>query len=134
MAETDPSADIDGWDASIKVAILATVIMGISVTPDQVDRTGIRKITKEMVHEAIKAGERWKLVCSAAREGAKLITKVVPERVAPDSQFYSINGSSSCVQFETDILPALGIIEGNPNPMTTAYGLLADLVNAVRND
>jgi homoserine dehydrogenase len=38
------------------------------------------------------------------------------------------------VQFETDILPALGIIEGNPNPMTTAYGLLADLVNAVRND
>lgn len=134
MAETDPSADIDGWDAAIKVAALATVIMGVPLTPDQVDRTGIRGISSEMVHEALQAGQRFKLVCSARREGDKPSAKVAPQKVSPDSPLYSINGSSSYVQFETDILPGLGIVESNPSPMTTAYGLLADMINAVRND
>lgn len=134
MAETDPSADIDGWDAAIKVAALATVIMGRPITPDQVDRTGIRGVSAEMVRESLAGGQRYKLVCRAAYQGDQLITKVAPEKVSPDSPLYSINGSSSYVQFETDILPGLGIVESNPSPMTTAYGLLADLINAVRND
>ena len=133
IAETDPSSDIDGWDASIKVAALSTVVMGIPLKPAQVDRTGIRDITPQMIQEALAAGERWKLVCSARREGNKLITKVAPQRVKPSSPLYSINGTSSYVQFETDTLPGLGIVESNPSPTTTAYGLLADLINAERN-
>ena len=133
IAETDPSADIDGWDASIKVAALATVIMGISLKPDQVNRTGIRGITPQMIQDALAAGERWKLICSARREGNMLTTKVAPERVNPKTPFYSINGTSSYIQFETDSLPGLGIVESNPSLNTTAYGLLADLINAVRN-
>jgi homoserine dehydrogenase len=133
LAETDPAADIDGWDASIKVAALATVIMGIPLKPDEIDRTGIRGITPAMIQEALQAGERWKLLCTARYEGVNLITKVAPARVKANTPFYSINGSSSYVQFETDMLPGLGIVESNPGPTTTAYGLLADLVNAVRN-
>ncbi|MDR3575532.1 MAG: homoserine dehydrogenase [Anaerolineaceae bacterium] len=133
IAETDPSEDVDGWDASIKVAALATVLMGIPVTPDQVDRQGIRSITPEMLAEARAAGERWKLVCSAYRQGTTLRTRVAPERVTSDSPLYSINGTSSYVQFETDVLPGLGIVENNPSPETTAYGLLADMINILRN-
>ena len=48
------------------------------------------------------------------------------------SPLYSINGTSSFVQFEMDTLPGLGILESNPGPETTAYGLLADLINALR--
>jgi homoserine dehydrogenase len=107
--------------------------MGIPLKPDQVDRTGIRGISSEMAQEAVKAGERWKLICSAHLEGATLITHVAPERVAAATPFYSINGTSSYVQFETDTLSGLGIVENDPSPDTTAYGLLADLVNAVRN-
>jgi homoserine dehydrogenase len=36
------------------------------------------------------------------------------------------------VQFETDVLPGLGILESDPGPETTAFGLLADLINALR--
>jgi homoserine dehydrogenase len=36
------------------------------------------------------------------------------------------------VQFELDVLPGLGIVENDPGPETTAYGLMADLINAVR--
>ena len=50
----------------------------------------------------------------------------------PGSPLYSINGTSSYVQFELDVLPGLGIVESNPGPETTAYGLLADMINIVR--
>ncbi len=133
ITETDPSADIDGWDAAIKVAALSTVIMGVPLKPDQIDRTGIRAITPEMIASARADGERWKLVCTAKRADARVIAKVAPQRVNQSSPLFAINGTSSYVQFETDVLPGLGIIESNPGPETTAYGLLADLINAVRN-
>ena len=133
IAETDPSADIDGWDAGIKVAALSTVIMGIPLKPAQVDRTGIRGITPQMISEALSAGERWKLVCTAQRKDGGISARVAPQRVKPTTPLYTINGTSSFVQFETDVLPGLGIVENNPGPDTTAYGLLADLINAVRN-
>ncbi|RPH75208.1 homoserine dehydrogenase [bacterium] len=131
IAETDPSADIDGWDAAIKVAILATVLMGASLTPQDIDRQGIREISAEKITAARETGKRWKLVCSAAREGGRISGRVTPQMVSPDSPFFSINGTSSYVQFETDVLPGLGIVESNPGPETTAYGLLADLINAL---
>lgn len=134
ITETDPSADIDGWDAAIKVAALSTVLMGIPLKPADVDRTGIRGVTPQMITDALKAGERWKLVCSAKREGAGIHARVAPERVSPKSPLFSINGTSSYVQFETDMLPGLGIVESNPGPETTAYGLLADMINAVKAD
>ena len=134
IAETDPCADIDGWDSAIKVAAIATVIMGITTSPDQVERTGIRNLSSAEVEQALNTGKRWKLVCSAIREEGKLIARVSPERVDIKSPLYSVNGTSSFVQFETDELPGLGILESDPNPQTTAYGLLADLINAVRHD
>ncbi|MCC6146021.1 MAG: homoserine dehydrogenase [Anaerolineaceae bacterium] len=133
IAETDPSADIDGWDASIKAAALITVMMGISFKPQQVDRQGIRVVTPQMIKEAQQAGERWKLVCTARRDGDKVMARVAPERIPPGSPLFSINGTSSYVQFEMDVLPGLGVVESDPSPETTAYGLLADWLNAVRD-
>ncbi|HEY3345617.1 MAG TPA: homoserine dehydrogenase [Anaerolineaceae bacterium] len=132
IAETDPSGDIDGWDASIKVAALVTVLMGLPFTPQQVERTGIRGITPAMLSDARAQGKRWKLVCSAHRDGDAVTGRVTPEMVSPDSVLYSINGTSSYAQFETDVLPGLGVVESDPSPETTAFGLLADFLNAVR--
>lgn len=132
ITETDPSADIDGWDAAIKVAALSTVLMGYPLRPQDVQREGIRDITPLQIAEANTAGERWKLVCDARREAGRVIGRVAPRRVDPSSPLFSIDGTSSYVQFELDMLPGLGIVESNPGPDTTAYGLLADLINAVR--
>jgi len=57
---------------------------------------------------------------------------VAPQRVAAGSPLFSINGTSSYCQFEMDVLPGLGVVESNPSPETTAYGLLADWLNAIR--
>ena len=133
ITETDPSADVDGWDAAIKVAALSTVLMGVPLKPDQVARKGIRGITAQQMADAKAAGEHWKLVCTARRSSDGVTARVEPERVASDSPLFSVHGTSSFIQFETDVLPGLGILESNPGPETTAYGLLADLINAVRN-
>jgi homoserine dehydrogenase len=133
ITETDPSADIDGWDAAIKVAALVSVLMGISITPHQVDRTGIRKVTPEMIKTAQENGEKWKLVCTAKRQGNRLIeASVHPQSVKADSLLYMVTGTSSFVQFETDVLPGLGILEKDPGPLTTAYGMLADTMSILR--
>jgi homoserine dehydrogenase len=132
LAETDPSGDIDGWDAAVKVAALITVLMGIPFKPTDVERTGIRSLTTDDIFQALKQGKRWKLVCTARREGASVLARVRPELVGTDSPVYGVNDTSSIVTFETDVLPQLSIVEGNPGPETTAYGLLADFINATR--
>jgi len=133
LAETDPAADVDGWDAAVKVAALITVLMDIPFTPRQVDRTGIRMITPEMIALARAQGKRWKLVCTVERIENSVKGRVVPEMVDPSSPLYGVEGSSSIVEFHTNTLASLSIVEGNPGPETTAYGLLADFINAVRS-
>ena len=132
IAETDPSGDIDGWDAAVKVAALATVLMGVPLKPAEVDRQGIRGLTSQDLAQAREQGKRWKLVCSVERQGDGLRARVAPEMVPPSSPLFNVDGTTSIVQFETDVLGLLSLVEADPGPHTTAYGLLADFINAVK--
>ena len=134
IAETNPSGDIDGWDAAIKVAILATVLMGEPITPQQVAREGIRDLSATETQQALRDGGRWKLVCRAEQEDGMFTARVAPEIVPASSPLFSVNGTSSIVVFHTDVLPGLGILESNPGPDTTAFGLLADILNILKNE
>jgi homoserine dehydrogenase len=132
IAESDPSGDVDGWDAAIKVSALATVMMGVPLKPQDVNRTGIREISAQDIADAKAEGVRWKLVCEAVRDGDQVRAKVAPQKVASDAPMYGIEGTTSIVQFESDVLGRLTLIEENPGPHTTAYGLLADFLNATK--
>ena len=134
IAETDPSGDIDGWDAAIKVAALATVLMQQPIKPKDVERKGIRDLTPAAISEAMQDGKRWKLVCRANQSDGMVNASVQPELVASTSPLYAVNGTSSLVIFKTDVLPGLGILESNPGPETTAYGLLADVLNILKSE
>jgi homoserine dehydrogenase len=129
ITETDPSIDIDGWDAAIKVAVMVTVLMDIPLTPQEVDRSGIRGITPAMIAKAKVDGERYKLICTAEKRADGVVAKVAPQRVGPESPFYIVNGTSSYCQFKLDVLPGLGVLESDTLPDTTAYGLFADMLN-----
>jgi homoserine dehydrogenase len=131
IAETDPSGDIDGWDAAVKLSAMITVLMDHPFTPDLVDRTGIGNITPKMIAEAKAEDKRYKLVAHAWKEEERVKAKVSPELVGPDSVLYNISGSAAIVQFESDVLGKLSFIEEDLGTRTTAYGLLADFINAV---
>ena len=134
IAETDPSGDVDGWDAAIKVAALVTVLMGVPLKPQEVEREGIRGIDRAAVQQAAAQGQRWKLVCEARRTPQGIVARVAPQQVDATSPLHGVMGTSSIVTFETDVLGALSVREDDPGPHTTAYGLLADFLNAVRAD
>jgi len=137
VAETDPTNDVDGWDAAIKVAALITVLMDTPFTPQQVNPMGIRGITAEMIARAKEKGKRYKLVCSAEKLGDRIKARVVPELVDVSSPLYGMMNSSTGITFRTDVLPDYSITvserEGMAGgPIETAYGLFADFVNAVK--
>ena len=137
VAETDPTNDVDGWDAAIKVAALITVLMDTPFTPQQVNPIGIRGITRDMIEKASLEGKRYKLVCSVEKSGDQIHARVSPELVDASSPLYGIMNSSTGVAFRTDVLPDYSITvserEGmSGGPIETAYGLFADFVNAVK--
>lgn len=137
VAEADPANDVDGWDAAIKVAALVTVLMDIPLKPQDVDRTGIRGITPGMIAQATAEGKRYKLVCEAGRGlDGSVTARVAPQLVGPSSPLYGMQDSTSGVTFRTDVLGDYSIIESEreglvAGPIPTAYGLLADFINAV---
>jgi homoserine dehydrogenase len=134
VAETDPSNDVDGIDATVKIVGLTTVLMGGNLKLEDVRRQGIRDIDTEQLRDAHASGEAWKLVSRARREPDGTITaSVAPERLQVSDPLSTVRGTSLLISFETDIFPELIIGERDPGPQATAYGLLADFISVVRS-
>jgi homoserine dehydrogenase len=133
VAETDPSADIDGIDAAVKVVEVTNVLMGGSITLSDVSRIGIRGVTFEQLREAKQNGEAWRVVSRARRQpNGTINASVAPERLKLEDPLAQVRGTSLLIAFETDIFKELIISERDPGPEATAYGMLSDFVNAVR--
>ena len=134
VAETDPTNDVDGWDAAIKVAALVTVLMDTPMTPQQVKPTGIRGITSGMIAKAKAEGKRYKLVCSAEKIGDTVNASVAPQLVDSSSPLYGMMNSSTGLTLRTDVILDYSItLSEKPGmqggPVETAYGLFADFVS-----
>ena len=137
VAETDPTNDVDGWDAAIKVAALITVLMDTPFTPQQVNPTGIRGLTPEMITKAKAEGRRYKLVCSAEKTEGKITASVAPQLVDSNSPLYGMMDSNTGITLRTDVILDYSITQSEREgmqggPVETAYGLFADFVNAVK--
>jgi homoserine dehydrogenase len=131
VAETDASYDIDGWDTAVKVAALVNVIMEVSLSPQKVKREGIRGLSGEAVRQARKRGVPYKLIGRAQRTESGVSASVRSEQIPVTDPMALVSGTSSIIQFETDIFPGLTITEENPGLNATAYGMLADFIRAV---
>ena len=133
VTETDPGHDIDGWDSTVKVCALASVLMNIPLKPDEVNREGIRELSPRKVQAARADGKPFKLVARAKLTGdSKLAATVRPEQVSASDPLGSVRGTSLAIHFELDMMPGLTITSHRPNLQSTAYGLLADFINSVR--
>lgn len=133
VTETDPSYDVDGWDAAMKVCALATVLMQTPLKPDEIEREGIGGLDAATVQAAQAAGRPYKLIGSVERAAdGGVSARVRPEQIAADDPLAAARGTSLTVQFKLDVLPGLVVLAEQPNLRSTAYGLLADFVNAVR--
>ncbi len=131
-AEADPTADVEGYDALAKTLILAVVVFGHTLKPDQVKREGITGVTKEQMQQAVAEGKRIKLIASVQAVSdigsAPLEARVEPLALPLSDPLARVEGAMNALTFETDTLSQVTIIGPGAGRLETGQGLLADLI------
>ncbi|HKG45929.1 MAG TPA: hypothetical protein VKB02_04335 [Pyrinomonadaceae bacterium] len=132
VAETDPSHDVDGWDSIMKVCAISRVILRAPLLPSHVRREGIRGLDPATLQAARAEGRPYKLLSRATvNPDGSVTASVRPEQITASDPLGGVRGTSLGVHFELDTIPGLTIVSHRPNLQSTAYGLLADMINAV---
>lgn len=133
IAETDPSHDVDGWDSIMKICAIARVILLAPVLPKDVRREGIRGLDPATLQAARAEGKPYKLLSRATvNADGSVAASVRPQQIAAGDPLGGVRGTSLAVHFELDTIPGLTIVSHRPNLQSTAYGLLADFINACK--
>jgi homoserine dehydrogenase len=133
IAETDPSLDLDGWDAAAKTAALANVLMGANLTPHDVDRAGIGPESAIPARRAREAGRRLRLIASATSTATGTVSATVrPEELDGDDLLAQVRGKANALVLHTDLLGDVAIHQLGGDLTMTAYALLSDLITLRR--
>ena len=133
IAETDPWYDLDGWDAAMKTTILANTLLQGELTPQMVEREGIRDLTPDDIRAASSAGTPIRLVSQANRTRGVLIAGVRPRKITKDDILQLGKGTTSVISLETEAMGTISLVEHEPTVLQTAYGVLSDLVTVLRH-
>ena len=137
-AETDPTADVEGFDAVAKTMILATLVFDYQLKPEQVMRKGITAITSEQVQTAIEQNKRIKLSASLSRViggGGQLSTleaRVAPIALPAADVLAHVDGVTNAITIHSDTLSEVTIIGPGAGGIQTGQGLLADVLACVQ--
>ena len=132
-AETDPTADVEGHDALAKAVILANVILGGSLHPNDVPCKGITEITTDDVDTAKKEGKKWKLIARTWIDTDGTVkAEVRPQKLDSGNPLYSIDGVTNALTFETDVLGSVTIVGPGAGSWEAGYALLTDMLDIHR--
>ena len=123
-AETDPTGDVEGWDAAGKVLILANALFGGAMTMGDLDVAGITEISPDDIADAGANGERYKLIAEVSASGGS----VGPRRLPADDPLASVGGATNAITLETDLIGAVTLIGAGAGQLETGYALLSDLL------
>lgn len=132
VTEADASYDIDGWDTAAKAAVLANVLMDARVTPLDIDRRGIGRLTPERMSELSKSRKTVALVCRGRTGPSGIRLRVRAEVLDDTDPLASIRGTSNLLFLHTDLMGTLGISEVSGGIEQTAFGLFSDLVDVAK--
>jgi homoserine dehydrogenase len=137
-AEADPTADVEGYDAAAKAAILASIAFHTRVTADDVYREGITKVTSADFASARALGCTIKLLAICERlatdEGQERVSaRVYPALVPLDHPLAAVNGAFNAVVVEAEAAGRLMFYGQGAGGAPTASAVMGDVVMAARN-
>ncbi|MBO0679737.1 homoserine dehydrogenase [Mycolicibacterium sp. S2-37] len=137
-AEADPTADVEGYDAAAKAAILASIAFHTRVTADDVYREGITKVTAADFESARALGCNIKLLAICERltspKGKQRVSaRVYPALVPLSHPLASVNGAFNAVVVEAEAAGRLMFYGQGAGGAPTASAVMGDLVMAARN-
>jgi homoserine dehydrogenase len=127
MAEADPTLDLDGWDAAVKLAVLVNVLMDVPLEPEAIARASLRDVEPGRAAAVAAAGRRLKLVARAERRADGVLAEVALREVPAGDPFGLVEGSGAALRITGDILGTIVLAQELPDLSATAYGVIADL-------
>ena len=133
LTETDPSLDVDGWDAANKLVILANAVLRQPTTLADVRVEGIAGLTADALRGAAARGERIVLLCLAEANGAgRFRLSVGPAPLPLDHPLARMDGDEMGVVYHTDIAGRASATSAERDAVPTAAAMLRDLLEISR--
>ncbi|MEV7322815.1 homoserine dehydrogenase [Streptomyces sp. NPDC093970] len=134
-AEADPTADVEGFDAAAKAAILAGIAFHSRVRLDDVYREGMTEVTASDFASAKNMGCTIKLlaICERAQDGGSVTARVHPAMIPLTHPLASVRGAYNAVFVESDAAGQLMFYGPGAGGAPTASAVLGDLVAVCRN-
>jgi len=132
-AERDPTADVEGFDAASKAAIIASIAFGARVVAGDVYREGITQIGPDDIAAAAELGYVVKLLAIAEERDGSVGARVHPAMVPFDHPLASVRGSFNAVFIEGEMVGQLMLLGRGAGGVPTASAVLGDLIDAAKN-
>ena len=135
FAERDPTADVEGYDAGAKAAIMATIAFGAKVVAGDVYHEGISEITAEDIAMARRLGYVVKLlgIAEIDKPSGEIAVRVHPAMVPIAHPLANVNGSYNAVFVEGDAVGQLMFYGRGAGGAPTASAVLGDVLDAAAN-
>jgi homoserine dehydrogenase len=128
-AESDPTADVDGFDAQYKIAVLARLAYHTEVPVDEIHREGIQGVHAKDFRYASELGYTIKLLAVAqANSETGLLARVHPALIPLDVPMASVNGVLNAVEVEGDLVGPLWFQGPGAGPNPTASAVMGDVL------
>ena len=133
FAERNPEADVEGYDACRKIAILSSLISGHQVDFEDSYTEGITQITKEDMMYAKEMKMTIKLLASSKRDGDHLHAIVAPALLGNEHPLYSVNGVFNAVFVNGNMLGDAMFYGSGAGKLPTASAVVADVVDEAKH-
>ena len=131
-AEADPSADVDGFDARSKLAILAALAFGERITPTDIYVEGIRRITPVDFEYAHQLHHTIRLICAARQAPEGLILSVRPSLIPQSTILASVRGAYNAVWVRGQYGADTFYYGRGAGPHPTGVAVVSDLMRVAR--
>lgn len=132
-AEKDPSADVEGYDACRKIAILTSLVCGQQVDFHEIHTEGITKISASDMKYAKKMGRAIKLLASSRKTKDGYLAMVAPFLLSPDHPLYNVNDVFNAVFVHGNVLGDAMFYGSGAGKLPTASAVVADMVDIVKH-
>ena len=132
-AEKDPTADVEGYDACRKIAILTSLAYGKQVDYEDIYTEGITKITAADFKYAEKMNAAIKIFGTSKKIGDRVYAMVAPQVVGHDHPLYSVNGVFNAISVTGNMLGDVMFYGAGAGKLPTASAVVADVVAAVKH-
>ncbi len=132
-AEKDPSADIEGYDACRKIAILASLAYGHQTDFKDIYTEGITKITDRDINYAKKLKSKIKIIASCKNTGGKVSAMVAPGLVNATHPLYSVDGVFNAILVKGNMAGDVMFYGQGAGKLATASAVVSDIIEAAKH-